>query len=52
MIKVLVVLRVGRIYVKIGNNWIGVAYKHITKDNMDDTEKQLKLLNIRNMDML
>ena len=41
-----------RIYVKIGNNWIGVAYKHITKDNMDDTEKQLKLLNIRNMDML
>jgi hypothetical protein len=41
-----------RIYVKISNNWIGVAYKHITKDNIDDTENQLKLLNISNMDML
>lgn len=46
------------IYLKIDDDWVGVAYKHITKDNIDDTEDHLKGLsdicgrNINNIDML
>ena len=46
------------IYLKIDDEWVGVVYKHITKDNIDDTEDHLKSLsdicgrNINNIDML
>lgn len=31
-----------RLYLKTGNKWEGVVYKHIDKDNVDDTDAVLK----------
>ena len=31
-----------RLYLKVGDEWEGVVYRHIDKDNVDDTEFVLK----------
>lgn len=31
-----------RLYLKVEGKWEGVVYRHINKDNVDDTEAKLK----------
>lgn len=33
-----------RLYLKVGDEWEGVVYRHINKDNVDDTEDALKCI--------